>query len=336
MKFIDFAQVVSDDRASAGASGFAVRARDYVIWDDGLNPAINAALLLGKPLLLTGEPGTGKTTLADRIAWKLGLEEPLTFLTKSNSVASDLFYSYDALGRLQSAYSRREDAGSSPAAADFLSFNALGKAILASSEANAVPETVRRFRGVEAPRRAVVVVDEVDKANRDFPNDLLFEFDRLEFRIPELPDTVVKADRRKEIEPILIVTSNSEKSLPDAFLRRCVYHHLTFPEDREVLRRIVVPQVERRVGQRLTTDSAFLNDCFEFFAKVRGARLLKPPATGELVDWMTLLAHFEADTSKSLRESPVAFRRSLHALAKFKEDLQAVQEEMKRTLSRAA
>jgi MoxR-like ATPase len=180
--------------------------------------AVNVALLLGQPLLLTGEPGCGKTQLASHLAWSLGLGDLLKFETKSDSTAESLFYRYDSLRRFEA--SSRGDGGDP---ARFLTWTALGRAILATLE----PDDRLRFRATgddgAQPRRSVVLIDEIDKAPRDFPNDVLNELEHLYFRIPELGDVLVRADDR--YRPIVVITSNSERDLPEPFLRRCVFHH---------------------------------------------------------------------------------------------------------------
>src|SRR5262249_52414736 len=157
--------------------------------DAGLVDAVNVALLLGQPLLLTGEPGTGKTQLAYSLAWELGLDEPLKFETKSTSTASDLFYTYNALGHFHAA----QCGEASRRALDYLTYNALGIAILRANDESSVraylPDDFRHG----GRRRSVVLIDEIDKAPRDFPNDLLNEVEAMYFRIPELSNALIAA-----------------------------------------------------------------------------------------------------------------------------------------------
>ncbi len=329
----------------------------YVLWDNGLVPAINAAIHLGRPLLLTGEPGTGKSTLADRIAWFLGLEAPLLFLTKSSSVGKDLFYTYDALGRLQAVYAQRETRlgevqteGLQLSPANFINFQALGRAILdarqaeftvndlqrlralSPADAEELLMVLRRQRGEQPATQSVVLIDEIDKANRDFPNDLLHELDRMEFQLAELGNLTLSAPRDRELKPIVIITSNSEKSLPEAFLRRCVYYNISFPENLSVLKEIVTGQLQRRRGHirdaaaqpEPSLSQLFLDDCFAFFRLFREQAPQKKPAIAELVDWVILLLEFGADPQRPLRDADVPFHQSGYALAKSNDDLETL------------
>ncbi len=271
--------------------------------DDGLREAVNVALHLGRPLLLTGQPGSGKTQLAGSIAWELGIQPLLKFETKSTSVARDLFYSYDTLGRFHAVQTRRDSAE-----IEFLSYNALGLAVVLSRR-RAEVETllppgfpasaevlVQGFGTDWTPRRSVVLIDEIDKAPRDFPNDLLNEVERYFFRIPELGGVTLRAD--PALPPIVIITSNSEKNLPAPFLRRCVYYDIPFPTG-ERLERIVRQRiVEFRDGMEPLLASAL-----ELFALLRRESAAgQPPGTAELLDWLTVLARRGIDPRRSLRE----------------------------------
>ncbi len=263
--------------------------------DPGLSGAVNVALLLGQPLLLTGEPGTGKTQLADSVSWELGFgDKALRFDTKSSSTARDLFYTYDAMRRFHVA--NRRDAEIDEL--DFIHYNALGQAILLANEpdryANLLPKDFQHA----GPRRSVVLIDEIDKAPRDFPNDLLSEIEEWSFRIPELGNAKVEAP--EEMRPIIIATSNSEKNLPDAFLRRCVYYHIEFP-NKDRLREIVL----LRVGGFEDGNRVALEDALSLFESLRTdptLRLAKKPATAELIGWIDALRGVGVDFSKSLRE----------------------------------
>jgi MoxR-like ATPase len=184
--------------------------------DDELVDAIKVALVLRKPLLLTGEPGTGKTDLGRYLAWKSGFLF-FQFEAKSNSVSRDLYYHYDSLGRFQATQS-----GEKTEAQSFLRFHALGEAILQSRAKESLDDRVvgllpSDFKH-QGPRQSVVVIDEIDKAPRDFPNDLLNELEHNFFRMPELG--VGRVTAGESLEPILVITSNSEKNLPAPFLRR--------------------------------------------------------------------------------------------------------------------
>jgi MoxR-like ATPase len=206
-----------------------------------LAAAVDVALTLGMPLLLTGEPGSGKSGLADSLAWELGLGKPLRFPVKSDTESRDLFYRFDTVGRFHAAQARPADPGSDYDRADagrFIAFEALGQAILHAKPPGIERELRLPPGSVDhpgAPRRSVVLIDEIDKAPRDVPNDILVEIERMEFGIPELSGggralvRVALSPDEARHRPIVIFTSNSEKALPDPFLRRCVYHHLGFP-----------------------------------------------------------------------------------------------------------
>lgn len=280
-----------------------LRPQDYIA-EKGLIHAVNVGLMLDRPILLTGEPGTGKSQLAYSLAWELGLGEPLKFETKSTSTARDLFYTFDAVGRFKSA------AGEEPVG--FLDFNALGKAILFGNEKGNVSQYVGKRLIHPGQRRSVVLIDEVDKAPRDFPNDLLNEIEFLQFSVPELGGSVFKAE--PEFRPIVVITSNSEKDLPDAFLRRCIYYNLPFPE-RGTLEDIVL----RRLGAFAESRGDLLKSALDLFFRLRdkSSQLRKNPATAELLDWLLALKETDGDAERLTRELT---DRTVSALIKTAED----------------
>jgi MoxR-like ATPase len=309
------------DRGSGGpveidppALGRTADAHAYLP-EPALVDAVNVALVLGQPLLLTGEPGTGKTQLAYHLAAALGLGAPLKFETKSTSVARDLFYSFDTLSRFHAAHH-----GGSTQALDYITYNALGRAILLSAGAG-VPASLLTpdlAAAAREPQRSVVVIDEIDKAPRDFPNDLLNEIEHLYFRIPELGNAEARANAA--LRPVVVITSNSEKHLPDAFLRRCVFHHLQFPGTERLAQivrlRLVADGAAAGPGPR--PRQAFIDDGIAFFEHLRGAEagLRKKPGTAELLGFMAALAASGADTQAGLKRQVAVVQRCLGALVK--------------------
>ncbi|HKQ76805.1 MAG TPA: MoxR family ATPase [Blastocatellia bacterium] len=278
--------------------------------DPGLVDAVNVALLLGQPLLLTGEPGTGKTQLAYNLAWKLGYETPLIFETKSTTISRELFYTYDALNHF-----RAVQTGAAPNAIDFITWNALGQAILRSRAESDVAHLFPPGFMHGGARRSVVLIDEIDKAPRDFPNDLLNEIENLYFRAPELNN--LRIDTAPELRPVLVLTSNSEKNLPDAFLRRCIYYNIPFP-DRERLAEIV----QARVGSFENSENRLLADSLDLFFLLRDSAsgLRKKPATAELIGWMTALREMGARADAPLKSQSELVSKSLSALVKSADD----------------
>ena len=300
--------------------------------DQGLQDAVNAALVVGRPLLLTGDAGTGKTRLADHLAWQLGLGEPLRFETKSTSNARDLFYIYDAVGHFRASQMQGDSAAT---ALNFLTLNPLGLAILLS-----LPKPELEARGLwplleralqdhgivyGGARRSVVLIDEIDKAPRDFPNDILNEIQSWFFRIPELANLIgpQRIETAPDKRPVVVITSNSEKHLPEPFLRRCVYYHIPFPE-RERMKKIVAGYVQG-------LQDNFLDDALALFEAMRQGRLRKKPSTAELLDWLHLL-QVEFQRELADRDSPIhskarplldycqRVRKTLGALIKVRED----------------
>ncbi len=257
----------------------------YVATPDLLDN-VNAALLLERPLLLKGEPGTGKTVLGRRIAEALGLRF-LLWNVKSSTKAQDGLYVYDTVQRLNDA---RFGEGDVRDIARYIKLGPLGEAL-------------------RAEERVVLLIDEVDKADLEFANDLLYELDQMSFRINETGETVNAVHR-----PFVVITSNNEKELPDAFLRRCVFHYIAFPE-RETMRQIVDVHFPG-------LDQILVEAAMNRFYQIREQRnLRKRPATSELLDWLRILVHTgieKADLDKSIP--------NLGALLKNEGDVAAVRE----------
>ena len=272
--------------------------------EPGLADAVSVALTLGLPLLLTGEPGTGKTELAYYLANHFGLGEVLRLNVQTTSTANDLFYRYDALGHFQ--YNQNNSKVLEPEEIErrFIRYQALGEAIRSQT-------------------RRVVLLDEIDKAPRDLPNDVLAALEELEFYVPE-------TDRRYRAEqtnrPVVIMTSNSEKSLPDAFLRRVVYYHLSFPSPEQLLR-----IVSRKVSGLNETQVGHVVAHFNRIRDNEHLKLQKKPATAELIYWAWLLQKMGFDTealetpARMSAEGRRQLKNSYSVLAKTREDLKALQ-----------
>ena len=283
-------------------------ARLYVA-DKHLRDAVNVALALGQPLLLTGEPGTGKTQLASSVAYELNLPAPLVFNTKTTSTAQDLFYRYDALRHFHDAQFRKGEADVDA----YITYEALGLAILLSMEPNdADPFLPDRLKG-KGPTRSVVLVDEVDKAPRDLPNDVLNEIESMSFTLKESGRTFAANLRYR---PILILTSNSEKNLPEAFLRRCVFYHIPFPTP-ERLRFIV----SRRLAPTLTFTPGMLENAIRYFEKIRTLPMKKKPATAECLAWLQIIQKMSIDVENLKPGQAEALVLSYAILAKTREDV---------------
>ncbi|RAI56902.1 ATP-binding protein [Roseicella frigidaeris] len=236
----------------AGVAGF--RSTESYIASRDLEVAVNAAVALQRPLLVKGEPGTGKTVLAHEVARALG--HPLIeWHIKSTTKAQQGLYEYDAVSRL------RDGQLGDPRVHEIGNYIVRGKL----------------WDAFEADRPQVLLIDEIDKADIEFPNDLLLELDRMQFFVYETRQTVVAKHR-----PVVIITSNNEKELPDAFLRRCFFHYIRFP-DRATMEQIVqahFPDIKQELAR----------EALNVFFEVRGvAELKKKPATSELLDWLKLL-----------------------------------------------
>ncbi|MDB5669878.1 MAG: MoxR family ATPase, partial [Alphaproteobacteria bacterium] len=259
---------------------------DYVATDD-LKVAVNAAVTLRRPLLVKGEPGTGKTVLAHEIAAALGA--PLIeWHVKSTTKAHQGLYEYDAVARL------RDGQLGDPRVHDISNYIRRGKL----------------WEAFTSERLPVLLIDEIDKADIEFPNDLLQELDRMEFHVYETHETVKAVDR-----PIVVITSNNEKELPDAFLRRCFFHYIKFP-DRETMQAII--DVHFPGIQKLLVAKAM--DIFYQVRDVPG--LKKKPSTSELIDWLKLLLHEDMPLEVLQSRDPSKAIPPLHgALLKNEQDI---------------
>ncbi|MBM5817977.1 MAG: AAA family ATPase [Cyanobacteria bacterium K_Offshore_surface_m2_239] len=305
-----------------------LREPESYLVDDGLKDACNVALLLGQPLLLTGEPGSGKSRFAYALAHEFGLGEPEVFEVKSNSQAQTLFYHYDALRRYQDFQSRVRPEESP--VIDYLTINALGRAIINSLSEEELPEEFRPLACPGGPRHSVVLIDEIDKAPRDFPNDVLAELEDLYFRIPELGQMRLKAN--PELRPLVVLTSNSERNLPDAFLRRCVYYNIPFPS-RDKLEKVVSRQIKA-----FPATSPLLRDAIDLFVFLREkAGLDKKPATAELLLWLLALRSLLGEGAEARRLGAAQKQvlvRSLSSLIKTADDQELALQGLNQWLSR--
>jgi len=227
--------------------------KDYISTDD-LSMAVNAAIELEKPLLIKGEPGTGKTMLAEEVASSLDMEL-ITWNIKSTTKAKQGLYEYDAVTRLRDSQLGDERVK------DIANYIQKGK----------------MWEAFASEKRVVLLIDEIDKADIEFPNDLLQEIDRMEFYVYETKETVKALQR-----PVVIITSNNEKELPDAFLRRCFFHYINFP-DRSTMEQIIKvhhPKVKKTL----------VKEALEIFFDIRKVPgMKKKPSTSEVIDWLKLL-----------------------------------------------
>ncbi|QNN65829.1 MoxR family ATPase [Sphingomonas rhizophila] len=259
---------------------------DYVATDD-LKVAVNAAVQLRRPLLVKGEPGTGKTVLAHEIAAALG--GPLIeWHIKSTTRAVQGLYEYDAVARL------RDGQLGDPRVHDIANYIRKGKL----------------WEAFTSPQLPVLLIDEIDKADIEFPNDLLQELDRMEFHVYETGETVKAVER-----PVVVITSNNEKELPDAFLRRCFFHYIRFP-DRETMLKIVevhFPGIQKMLVSR----------ALDLFYEVRDVPgIKKKPSTSELLDWLKLLLHEDMPLETLQERDPTKAIPPLHgALLKNEQDV---------------
>ena len=257
--------------------------QDYVASEE-LMRAVNIAMVLQKPLLIKGEPGTGKTMLAEAISQALG-KKLIIWNIKSTTKAQDGLYVYDVVQRLYDSQFGGEGVDDIE---KYVKLGKLGEAFTADDQ-------------------VILLIDEIDKADLEFPNDLLWELDRMEFHIPETGRTVTARHR-----PIVIITSNAEKELPDAFLRRCVFHYIEFP-DRELMAEIVNVHFQ-------DLDQHLLDQVLEAFYRIRSLpQIKKKPSTSEIIDWIQALIHGGYDPDRVVAEVPY-----LGVLLKKNEDIDAL------------
>ncbi len=259
---------------------------DYLVADD-LALAVNAAVALGRPLLVKGEPGTGKTELARQVAAALGMEL-IEWHVKSTTKAMQGLYEYDAVARLRDGQ--------------------LGEARV-HDIANYI-RPGKLWAAFTAPARVVLLIDEVDKADIEFPNDLLQELDRMEFHVYETGQTVRAIHR-----PVVIITSNNEKELPDAFLRRCFFHFIRFPspESLAAIVRLHFPGLKESLLAAALT---------QFFAIREAPGLKKKPSTSEVLDWLKLLLAEDLAPEDLKRDAKTNLPKLYGALLKNEQDVQ--------------
>jgi MoxR-like ATPases len=241
---------------------------DYIVSDD-LRNSVNISVSLSRPLLIKGEPGTGKTVLAESIARSLGLRL-IIWNIKSTTKAQDGLYVYDTVQRLYDSQFGDQDVSNIK---QYIKLGKLGEAF-------------------ESTERVVLLIDEIDKADLEFPNDLLWELDVMSFYIPETGETITTKHR-----PIVIITSNAEKELPDAFLRRCIFHYIDFP-DQKMMEEIVCVHFPK-------LDEILLAEALKAFYWLRSiSGLQKKPSTSELLDWVQALSIGGIDPDKICQEIP--------------------------------
>ncbi len=279
-----FGKKSSKSQPEVAASFARFSGTDRYITSPPLEQAVNAALALGRPLLIKGEPGTGKTVLAEHVAEALGWKL-IHWQVKSTTRAADGLYVYDTVQRLHD--SRFGDADVSDIGR-YIKLGPLGRAF-------------------DADELTVLLIDEVDKADIEFPNDLLYELDQMAFDIIETGE-----HKQAKHRPFVLITSNAEKELPDAFLRRCVFHYIEFPDEALMARIVQVHHAD--ITDRL------LDQSIARFYELRGVRgLRKKPSTSELIDWIAALRRSGVDTAKMGLQVPF-----LGTLIKKEQDLELI------------
>jgi MoxR-like ATPase len=259
--------------------------KDYVATED-LKVAVNAAVTLERPLLIKGEPGTGKTELAKQVAKGLGLEM-IEWNIKSTTKAQQGLYEYDAVSRLRDSQ-------------------------LGEERVHDVKNYIRKgklWQAFDTDKKIVLLIDEIDKADIEFPNDLLQELDKMEFYVYETGETIVARQR-----PIVIITSNNEKELPDAFLRRCFFHYIRFP-DTDTLKMIV------KVHHADIKESLLTTALTQFFELREQPGIKKKPSTSEVLDWLKLPLAEDLTPEDIKRDGPNALPKLHGALLKNEQDV---------------
>lgn len=298
------------------------------ILSDPLRNAVKVALMLQQPLLITGEPGTGKTALAYKVAATLNeitkgdyRLKPFVFNTKSGSTANDLFYTYDAISHFFDANISRHEKTSTKGVEEYITLQAFGKAIVGSHPFGE-RKNVRASNAMkideqenEKARNSVVLIDEIDKASRDFPNDILNEIEKYEFSIKEAD--YKKYGKADNTHIFLIMTSNSEKALPEPFLRRCVFYHIDFPGATEIKKIL-----EAHASKFSTVPTAKLIEwVIPRFERIRDVCKEKKPATAELISWVKILAEKKFNPEAI---DPKILSETIPTLVKNQDDLKRV------------